>query len=112
MTIINNNFNSGRRQAMSVKGLAEGIILQSIEDLWDDNVRAESIDFFAGKEFSICAEIAGMNLSDQLKVLNLVKGVIGDLPKVRTAERDGFRITGKKPERIAKKLHRVMQAVP
>ena len=46
---------------MGVKGLAEGIILQSLEDLWSENDRGECIAFFTGRDFSICAEIAGMN---------------------------------------------------
>lgn len=96
---------------MGLKGLAEGIILQSIEDLWSENQRAECIAFFTGKEFGICAEIAGMNLADQLKVLNMVKSVIANSTKSKSAEKDNFCQRGKRPARTAKRACRIMQAV-
>jgi hypothetical protein len=97
---------------MSLRGLAEGIILQSIEDLWSENDRSECITFFTGREFSICAEIAGMDLPDQLKVLNLVKSVVGPTANSKTADKDSFRERGKRPVRTARKAYRHMQAVP
>ncbi len=96
---------------MSVKGLAEGIILQSIEDLWNENHRGECIAFFTGREFSICAEIAGMNLPDQLKVLNLVKTVVGTTTNSKTADKDSFQEKGKRPAKTARRAYRHMQAV-
>ena len=97
---------------MSLRALAEGIILQSIEDLWSENHKGECIAFFTGREFSMCAEIAGMNLPDQLKVLNLVRSVVGTTANSKTADEDSFRERGKRPARTARKVCRHMQAVP
>lgn len=72
----NSNTSTARRDVMGLKSLAEGIILQSMEDLWKEETRNDSIAFFKSKEFGICAELAGMNLIDQLKVLRMVKGVV------------------------------------
>ncbi len=62
---------------MGLKSLAEGIIVQSMEDLWDDSLREDCIAFFRGEEFRTCAELAGMGLDEQLKVLDMVKGMLG-----------------------------------
>ena len=97
---------------MGLKVLAEGIILQSIEDLWSENQKGESIAFFTGKEFSICAGLAGMNLPDQLKVLNLVQSVVGNTMKSSMADKESFSQRGKRPAKSAKKVCRVAQAVP
>ncbi len=96
---------------MSLKGLAEGIILQSIEDLWSEQHRAECIAFFAGSEFNICAEVAGMSLSEQFNVLNLVKTVVGNTAKSNTASIKSFSGGGKKPAKAARRTCRHMQAV-
>jgi hypothetical protein len=61
---------------MGLKSLAEGIILQSIEDLWNSEHNGESLDFFSGGEFRACAEMAGMSLLEQVKILRMVKEVI------------------------------------
>jgi hypothetical protein len=100
-----------RRQAMSIKGLAEGIILQSIEDLWSESHRGECIAFFTGREFSICAEMAGMDLPDQLKVLNLVKTVVGTTANSKTAGKDSMRQRGKSVVKGARKAYRHIHAV-
>ena len=97
---------------MGVKGLAEGIILQSIEDLWNENLRDECIAFFKGKEFSICAEIAGMNLADQIKLLGLVRGIVSDGGKRTEQKRTVFANKTKRPSKIPRRLHRFLQAVP
>jgi len=61
---------------MGIKSLAEGIILQSIEDLWSSEHSKESLDFFSGGEFRSCAEMAGMSLLEQVRLLRMVKEVI------------------------------------
>lgn len=61
-----------KRAAGNLKGLAEAIILQSIEDLWDKNNREESLAFFNGNAFDICALCAGMNVSEQQKIRALL----------------------------------------
>jgi hypothetical protein len=43
---------------MGLRELAEGIILQSIEDLSDQNLREDCITFFKGADFITCAELA------------------------------------------------------
>jgi hypothetical protein len=59
-----------RRQAEKI---AEAIILQAIEDLWSDVHRQESIEFFTGEGFAICARIAGMGLYEKLKLIQAIK---------------------------------------
>ncbi len=95
---------------MSLRGLAEGIILQSIEDLWSETHRDECISFFAGSEFNVCAEIAGMNLSEQLKVLNLVKTVVGDTAKRGASDSKSFLGRGRRPAKAPKKAYHHMHA--
>jgi hypothetical protein len=80
-----------RRHYMSVKGLVEGIILQSLEDLWNEGYREESISFFRGRDFSLCADIAGMSTDDQVRMLTMVRDVV-DLQKKRTG---GTRVPAK-----------------
>jgi hypothetical protein len=57
---------------MNIRNIAELIILQCIEDLWNERESSGSADFFAGEGFPLCAGIAGMNLNDQGRLLNMV----------------------------------------
>ena len=66
---------------MNIRNLAEAIILQSVEDLWDERRREDCRKFFAGEDYRLCASMADMNLSDQVKLLNMVKGLIQKLSK-------------------------------
>jgi hypothetical protein len=66
---------------MGLRELAEGIILQSIEDLSDQNLREECITFFKGTDFTTCAELAAMGVADQVKLLSIVKCIIEHRPK-------------------------------
>lgn len=59
---------------MNVKCLAEAIILQSLEDLWNPEYRDESREFFEGDGFKICSELAGIDSMKQFKILHLVGG--------------------------------------
>lgn len=61
---------------MNTKGLAESIILQSLEDLWSRNYRKDSENFFAGDTFCLCADIAELNDLDQIKMRHMVKKVL------------------------------------
>ena len=61
---------------MNTKGLAESIILQSLEDLWSKNFRKDSENFFSGNTFCLCADIAGMSTLDQIKMNIMVKRVV------------------------------------
>ena len=86
---------------MGLKALAEGIILQSVDDLWDEGLREDSINFFKGSDFSLCAEIAGMDMIDQVKLLKMVKGI---------ADHTGRKVSGRKPAvRQAEKRQRRFQ---
>lgn len=61
---------------MKLRNLAEAVILQSLEDLYDPMHRLESLDFFSGEGFHICARVAGLCPKDKLKVLKLAYGII------------------------------------
>ena len=52
--------------------LAEAIILQSIEDLWNPVCRKGSRIFFEGDGFVLCSEIAGINYIKQLTMLRML----------------------------------------
>jgi hypothetical protein len=62
---------------MGIENLAEAIILQSWEDLWDKNQRKGSVAFFQGEEFKICADIACMKLSDRVRLSGLIHSSTG-----------------------------------
>lgn len=61
-----------RKRQDSAKNLAEAIILQSMEDFWNNTYRQESIDFFKGEGFGICAGLAGMGREEQMKLLEML----------------------------------------
>jgi hypothetical protein len=67
----------GEKKLAGVQSLMEGIILQSIEDLWIAGEEDDCINFFRGEGFGICADIAGMNLHDQVRLLNFADKIIG-----------------------------------
>lgn len=74
-----------------LRGLAEGIIMQSLEDLWTDKERDESVEFFQGEGFTICAEAAGMDLYDQVRLFNLANSIISGSPKPPAKMRSTYR---------------------
>ena len=57
---------------MGIRNLAEAVILQSIEDLWDKRHRSDCLAFFKGEGFNICARIAGIKFSGRMKLLRLI----------------------------------------
>lgn len=59
---------------MSIKNLAEAVILQSLEDLWDPKYTGSSLEFFKGDGFKICADIAELTHFKQYKMLHLLGG--------------------------------------
>jgi len=63
---------------MGMKSLAEAVILQSLEDFWSPSYRIESIDFFKGEGFKICADIAGLDTVKQIEILNILGGTAHD----------------------------------
>jgi len=56
--------------------IAEAIILQAVEDLWNPVYRKESIEFFTGEGFAICAKIVGMGLYKKLRLVRLIKKAV------------------------------------
>jgi hypothetical protein len=56
-----------------IRNLGEAIILQSIEDLWDERYRSDSLTFFKEKGFNICANMAGIKLFGRLTLLRLLR---------------------------------------
>ena len=56
--------------------IVEAIILQAIEDLWSPVHRKESIEFFTGEGFAICARIVGMGLYQKLRLIHVIKKAI------------------------------------
>jgi hypothetical protein len=74
---------------MGLKSLAEGIIVQSMEDLWEDDLREDCVAFFRGEEFRTCAELADMSLNEQLKILDMVKVVLDRRSGKSTADSSG-----------------------
>jgi len=60
-----------RKKTTGIKSLAEAVILQSLEDLWDPSHRIESIDFFNGDGYRIFAKLAGLNQAHSYKMLNI-----------------------------------------
>jgi hypothetical protein len=57
---------------MMAKNLAEAIVLQSIEDLWDKKESRDCFSFFKGEGFPLCADIASIPLADRRKLLSLI----------------------------------------
>lgn len=56
---------------MGMRALAEGIILQSLEDLTTPDHRTESIRFFSGEGFRVSARMAGLSGSEKKSILAL-----------------------------------------
>lgn len=59
---------------MGIKHLAEAVILQSLEDLWDPHFTGGSREFFEGEGFKICATLAEITSFKQYKILHLLGG--------------------------------------
>ena len=60
---------------MSTRTIAEAVILQCMEDLWDERHYEESTGFFFSEEFSILAELARMSTEDKLRLLKMVEKI-------------------------------------
>ena len=63
---------------MAVKDLAEAIIVQAMADLWDLEHETDSRRFFAGSSYVTCADLAGWNSEQRVKMLfMLLTGLTG-----------------------------------
>lgn len=60
---------------MGLRTLAEAVILQSLEDLSDVRYRTESIEFFSGTGFRMCAKMAGLDADGKVQLLGLAKKI-------------------------------------
>lgn len=56
------------------RALAEAVILQCIEDMWDPAYCEESRRFFLGEGFHAWAEIACLSLPQRLRLICLITG--------------------------------------
>jgi len=71
-TISRDFFTGSKNLQKNIKSLAEAIILQSMEDLWDPAHKEDSILFFKGEGFRSCAEISGISWIKQFKMLKML----------------------------------------
>jgi hypothetical protein len=87
-------------RTMNIKNLAEAIILQSVEDLWDAKQKDECLTFFYGESFGMCAEIAGMNKDEQAMMLQLVSASaqenIYDTINLRSLQGHAYSLSGRR----------------
>ena len=63
-----------RHNGGSIRSLAEAVILQSIEDLWNPARKRESLLFFKGEGFRLYAGIAGINNAKRRSLLEMLAG--------------------------------------
>jgi len=54
------------------RSLAEAVILQAIEDLWNPVCKRGCQRFFEGDGFELCSEIAGISYIKQLAMLRML----------------------------------------
>jgi hypothetical protein len=85
---------------MKMRNLAEAIILQSVEDLWDAKQKDDCLTFFYGESFGMCAEMAGMNTHEQERMLKLVSASaqenIYDTINLRSLEDHAYSLSGRR----------------
>jgi hypothetical protein len=58
---------------LSLKTLAEAVIIQSAKDIMDRHQHEESVAFFGGEGFRLCSWLAGIDHSAQQVILNLIR---------------------------------------
>jgi len=63
---------TGHAANSHARSLAEAVILQSIEDLWNPVCKRESLMFFEGDGFELCSEVAGISYIKQLVMLRML----------------------------------------
>ena len=63
---------TGHAANSHARSLAEAIILQSIEDLWNPVCKRGSLMFFEGDGFELCSEVAGISHIKQLAMLRML----------------------------------------
>ncbi|MDA8324660.1 MAG: hypothetical protein M0033_00415 [Nitrospiraceae bacterium] len=73
---------------MKMKALAEAIILQSFEDLWDKVHRNESLEFFKGGGFDFYAGVAGLGPEGKLKLLDMFKTHLAEESRTKSEKEE------------------------
>ena len=58
------------------KRLAEAIILQALDDLYDPSLLDNSVEFFSGRGYLECAAIAGMDHNEIMGILEAVSRIV------------------------------------
>ncbi len=61
-----------------MRRLCEAIIIQGLRDLSDTAHRDEVIHFFSGERFRDCAGMAGMDLDEARKILEIARLLAGN----------------------------------
>ncbi|MEJ2181940.1 MAG: hypothetical protein P8Y66_00265 [Nitrospirota bacterium] len=56
---------------MSLRALSEAIILQQLEDLYDERHTAESLEFFSSEGFSQTAALLGLDARERMRIMAL-----------------------------------------
>jgi hypothetical protein len=84
------NAKKEKKQIRALKNLTEEIILQSLSDLWVPRESEDCIKFFRGEGFKICADIAGINLHDQAKLLALANRTIAQQAAIRDRQKSSI----------------------
>jgi len=70
--IVQTSRTIGHAANSNARSLAEAVILQSIEDLWNPVCKRESLMFFEGDGFELCSEVAGLSYIKQLVMLRML----------------------------------------
>ncbi len=63
---------TGQTADNGVRNLAEAVILQSIEDLWNPISKKGSLKFFEGNGFKLYSRVAGIRYIKQLAMLRML----------------------------------------
>jgi len=66
---------------MGLRNLSEAIILKAASDLLDTPRDKDSLEFFSGEGFRLCAEIAKMDHDDKIKFLTILTECISECKK-------------------------------
>lgn len=62
---------------MGIRELGEAMICQSLEDLSSKTRSGEAVEFFEGKDYNVCARIAGMSAAERIRLLVFAERIIG-----------------------------------
>lgn len=87
---------------MSIRNLAEAVILQSMSDLWSEKEREDSVKFFKGEGFRTCADLACLDVPDQIKLLTMVKDAVKHGAAKTRAKKDWMKQKSGGPGKISK----------